>query len=202
MKKLKIVCLAFLSIFLLNTTKAQQGFGIRGGVVASDQKISIANLIDANPKSKLGLDLGVVYNLPLSSNFSLQPEIHYTQMGWKVNAFITDLSANFDYIRIPILVKYDVLPKNEKLSLSPFAGPYLAHLVKEDVDLLSDVLNDIPLKKVDVGIDFGLMLNLQSGFFLDVRYMLGLTNLNDLNTGVELGDINNKGISVGVGFIF
>lgn len=181
-------------LFIGQQAIAQSGFGFRFGAVSSDQSI---NVLDLNPKSKIGLDVGVLYNLDLGGGLALQPEVHYTQMGFKVNAFITNLKANMDYVRIPVLFKYDVLSKNENLNLSPFIGPYLAILANEDIDLVS-LIGDLPIKGTDVGMDFGVMLKLANGLFFDVRYSQGFGNILDL----PVGEIKNSAFGAGIGYMF
>lgn len=196
MKQITQVFLLFIFALSIQTASAQ--FGLRVGANNSDQSIS-ALTVNLNPTSKLGLDIAAVYNHSFDGGLAIQPEVHYSQMGFKVDVFsVVDLRADLGYIRIPILIKYDVLQNNDNISLSPFVAPYLGILASEDVDLLSLISNNLPYKSTDVGFDFGLMLNLSSGFFVDVRYVLGLTNVLDL----PVGEIKNTALSFGVGYMF
>jgi hypothetical protein len=190
----------FLLLFLMGfqSGMAQSGFGLRVGANSADQSISALS-VNLNPKSKLGFDLAVFYNHDLDNGLAIQPEIHYSQMGFKVDIVgIFDLKADLGYIRIPILIKYDVLSTNPNIALSPFVAPYLGILASEDVDVLSLLSSNLPYKSADVGFDFGLMFSMESGFFLDVRYVLGLTNVLDL----PVGEIKNKALSFGLGYRF
>lgn len=57
------------------------------------------------------------------------------------------------------------------------------------------------IKGIDFGINFGLGYKLASGIFLDARYNLGLSNINDLEGSDELKN-QNQVIQVSVGYLF
>ena len=203
MKKTTLITLAFAILFIGQQAIAQSGLGIRGGFVVSDQKVKILSAFDANLKSKVGLDLALLYNMEFENGMSFQPGVHYTQMGSVADVGVSEVKGEFDYIRIPLLLKYDVLSTNESFDLSPFAGPYVAFLINEDVDYLSIVLDDLKMKTLDIGADFGLMLKHSSGLFIDVRYMLGLTDISKVEVfGLNIGELKNSAIGVGIGYIF
>jgi len=184
---------------IANQAKAQSGFGIRAGLAFSDTKVDLIDAVDINFKSKTGLDIAVFYNYEAGNGVSLQPEVHYVQLGFKIDVFgIISPRGDLDYIRIPLLIKYDLLNANENLNLSPFIGPYFGILVSENVDLVS-IIADIPFKNTDVGLDFGLNLKLANGLFFDARYTLGFQNIVD---DAPIGELKNSSIALGIGYQF
>ena len=175
----------------------QTGFGIRAGVLFANQDFESIGL-GTDAKGKLGLDLGVVYNARLGNGFFVQPEVRFAQMGFTFDGLsITDLDANLNYVRIPILIKYDLLQDQTSLTISPFIGPYLGILVSTDIDL-DNFFNENLYQSTDAGAELGIMVNTRGGFFIDVRYLLGIQNIIDL----EQGEIRNKALNFGVGYIF
>lgn len=197
MKRLILMSLAICAFAF--SMQAQSGFGFRAGLMFSDQRIEVGEGLDINPKAKTGFDANLFYDLDLGNGLHFQPELHYTQMGFKVGGipFVTP-RADLNYVRIPILFKYDLLANNDDMVLSPIFGPYFSILVSDDVDLLNIVAEELPFNDTDLGFDFGLMFNMSNGFYVDARYTLGLQNVVDL----PIGELRNQGFSAGVGYRF
>ena len=60
-------------------------------------------------KSKIGFYAGVFMNAPISSEFSIQPEVVYSQQGAKFKDMgnVTDRKLNLGYINVPVMVQYN-----------------------------------------------------------------------------------------------
>ncbi len=190
--------LLLFSIFIGQQVEAQNGFGLRVGLVSSDTKADLVDLLDINLKAKTGFDIALLYNYETGSGVSIQPEVHYTQLGFKVDVGFIKPKGDINYIRIPVLIKYDVMSNNDNLSLSPFVAPYLGILASDDIDLLSLFTDDLPITSTDVGLDVGVNFKLSNGLFFDARYTLGFQNILDL----PVGELKNSAIGVGIGYIF
>jgi hypothetical protein len=85
---------------------SQVGFGVKGGLNLTD--FSYSNIYWGAYHSKTDINLGIMFSVPLSPVFYLQPEIVYSRQG----AIFTDaqdnitLRYNYDYLNIPVLAKY------------------------------------------------------------------------------------------------
>jgi len=127
---------------------------------------------------------------------SIQPELLYVQKGAKIDTGFdeVDSKVHIDYIEIPVLLKASFGAGSAKPNL--FVGPAIGILMSakvktsvEGVDLgdlaevdMKDELNSMDLGLViGGGVDIGKML-------LEVRYEIGLSNLNKTPEGYE-GDM-------------
>lgn len=189
-----------LALFIgVMSAQAQSGFGLRAGLMFADQKVDVADGFNINPKSKTGFDVNLFYDKDLGNGMRIQPELHYTQMGFKIGGIpIITPKAELNYLRIPLLLKYDVLSNNDNMVLSPIFGPYFSFLLSDDIDLVSLFTNNLPFNDTDFGFDFGLMFNMSSGLYVDARYTLGLQNVAD----IPVGELKNRGFSAGIGYRF
>ncbi|HUV36165.1 MAG TPA: porin family protein, partial [Patescibacteria group bacterium] len=87
---------------------------------------------------KGGFTCGVFLNYAITDNFSLQPELLYTQKGVKDNLydglFTVDLTASFDYIELPVLAKYTFMPQ-KKFRPNIFGGPSVAFTMSSELEV-------------------------------------------------------------------
>lgn len=168
------------AVAMSSLTFAQQ-FGIKGGMNVSSLSKD-ASLSDQ--KSKIGFNAGVFMNAPLAANFSIQPELLYSQMGDKSTSTSTTTvggttvvskttgSTNLDYVTVPVMFQYNATP-----------GFYL-----------------------EAGPEFGLMVSGKSKGDTTVTSTTGTTTTTSTNSGsVDIKDnLNtfNFGIGLGAGYYF
>ncbi|MEM1323661.1 MAG: porin family protein [Bacteroidota bacterium] len=202
---MKLVSKVFLIVAFVFTghfaAQAQLSFGGRVGV-----NLASVSGEDDNSDSKLGLDIAAVIVLPVSETFFIQPEVHFLQKGGKEEDGFSgqEIKSTLNYIQIPILAKY-VFGDQETLGFYVLGGPSIGlgvgvKTAVGDNDATGS-FEDAGFKAFDFGVDLGVGVLVPAGpgtFFIDVRYLLGLSNINDLEFG---GDINNRGINFGVGFL-
>jgi hypothetical protein len=177
-------------------------------------------------KRRVGFQVGAYLTHPLSSNVSLQPELHYIQKGTKVQATVTDVEGagavegevglRFAYLEVPLLLRVDMGGQ----SLRPFfvAGPSVAYRVSCSLDVAAEGLSfgvdcdqgdndpatsDDPFKKYDVGGIVGVgVAGTKGGRALSaqVRYSRSLISI----ARESIDDVSPKhtGISIlfGIGF--
>jgi hypothetical protein len=167
-------------------------FGVKGG-------LNVANLNTDDPdfeditSAKTGFVGGAFATFGLGSLFAIQPELLYSQKGFKAedDLFEVDAQLAVNYFEIPILLK-------AQFDLSMFrpaiyAGPVLSLETSCKVEGSEggiDISADCDLdeggfanrKTTDWGAVFGANLDFLLGpvvLILDARYQLGFTNLND-----------------------
>ncbi|MEK8180938.1 porin family protein [Flavobacterium buctense] len=128
---------------------------------------------------------GAVLEFKLLENLSLQPELVYSSQGTKINEAAFD-DINYNYITVPVMAKF-YLTKN-KLSFE--AGPQFSFLVNENV------ADQFEGETFDFGIAGGLGYNITDNFFLQARYIAGLTEAS------RNAEVTNRVIQLSVGFKF
>ena len=183
----KLVLGAALAVSSL--TFAQQ-FGIKGGMNVSSLSDD-ASLSDQ--KSKIGFNAGLFMNAPLAANFSIQPEIIYTQYGSKGNYTAPVITSNgvvnqefsssthLDYIAVPVMFQYNATP-GFYLEAGPEFGLSVSAKNKIKNETTGETLAESDNYKDDInGFNFG--LGLGAGYYftpnigLTARYVAGLTDI-------------------------
>ena len=113
-------------------------FGLKAG-------INISNVYDSqgeqfNADSKLGLAAGVFVALPLGKYFGVQPEILFSQKGYKGSGSLLGSSYSYsytsNYIDVPLL--FAVKPIS---MITILVGPQYSFLVKDSYTFNSAVIN-------------------------------------------------------------
>lgn len=164
--------------------------GIKGGVTSTNVSISSSASELEDTSARAGFVGGLYAGFGIGRYFSIQPEVLYSQKGFKYVGDVGELNAKLDYLEVPVLfrVTYDV---GEAGDVAPTA--YVGASVGFEVscklsnqllnlscpDLPGEVLN-VSRKKTDFSTVFGGGLDINLDLLvvvLDVRYNLGLTNL-------------------------
>jgi hypothetical protein len=209
--------------------QTETGFGIRAGINLADNQFK-ADDFDETYGNRTALLAGLFVIIPINSNFALQPELWYIQKGGEASASFSFFDEDFsfssalllDYLEIPVLARYQpVVSGRARPSL--VAGPSAGFLMKaksrikiggesETADIKSQ------LRTTDISLLFGGGLEFSSGLgrlSLDLRYMLGLTNIlktdnneafndpfdDDFDEAGE-GTIRNRGLTLTLGLRF
>lgn len=216
MKKL----LLFIALAIAGQTylSAQEfGLGAKAGV-------NFANIggDDYDGKSKTGFHVGLVAEFMLTDRFGIQPEVLYSTQGTKIEesgtefgmSYNIEAKQNLDYINVPVLVKYYF---TDALSLE--FGPQIGFLVKGEQDYTMSFdgetesgKEDIKeyVKSTDFGLAAGLGYKFNGGLFVNARYVLGLSNINDENQEIDdildefssASKIKNNVFQISLGFMF
>lgn len=169
--KYLIVCSLLLSSLFGFQAKAQDedlrdkvGIGFKAGINSS-------NLYDTKSESfehdaKIGLALGGYLSIPLGKVIGFQPEVMYSQKGYKGSGNI--LTADYNYTR---RTDYLDIPLQLQIKPAPFvtilAGPQYSFLLSKGIDFESgaisvDQQNDIEnndIRKNTLGAIVGLDFN-------------------------------------------
>ncbi|MDH7445596.1 porin family protein [Aquimarina sp. 2201CG14-23] len=165
--------------------------GFKGGVNYS----SIIGDADS-PEGRVRIHLGAVIEYPISQKFFLQGELLYSSQGYKIDISGVEQKISLNYITLPIIAKIHI---TTPISLE--TGPQfslLSTVSNEDVpdnDPFFDAFNDF-----DFSWAFGVGYKLESGMFFQLRYNLGITNIND--TGVINVTNRNSIAQLSIGYLF
>lgn len=182
-----------------------QQFGVKAGMNVSSLSDD-ASLSDQ--KSKIGFNAGVFMNAPLAANFSIQPELMYSQMGDKYNQKIGSTtyarSKHLDYITVPVMFQYNATP-GFYLEAGPEFGLLVSAKNKFTNETANTTINESSNYKDDLnGFNFG--LGLGAGYYftpnvgLTARYVAGLTDVaKDRISGDK---VRNNVFQVGLAYKF
>ena len=180
MKKL-ILIFAFLVLGLSQSNAQMLKFGVKAGAnFASLEGDGLEGL-----ETYTSFHFGALLELKVFENFSLQPELLYSSQGAKVNSEAVD-DINFNYVTVPVLAKFYLI--SDRLSVE--AGPQFSFLVNENV------ADQFEGETFDFGIAGGLGYNITDNFFLQARYIAGLTEAS------RNADVTNRVIQLSFGFKF
>jgi hypothetical protein len=197
-KVLLIVAVMLLSIS--TGSFAQVKVGVKAGLNFANQDWSSQG-ISVSPDSRTGLLIGGFVNLKLSDEFAIQPELLYSMKGAKLASGALfddsdDVTLKLNYISVPVMAKYYFGGFNLQ------AGPTFDFLVSakaeegsEDEDIKDE------FKGMDLGLGFGLGYDLPLGLCFDARYILGLSDINDMSEEGNV-EVKNKSFQIAVGFRF
>lgn len=218
MKKVIILLAIGLGVFSLKSYSQEQQtvmeptlkpkFGIKGGVNLTN--LYVQDVSDEN--MKVNFHAGFFAKLPVTTGFSIQPELLYTSKGAKetYNNFFSgngEYRFNLNYIELPVALVFNVTP-----NFNLHVGGYAAYLVNTNITNLDknsgDItqvsnLNEDDFHRFDAGVLGGLGVDIQN-FTIGARYNYGLCKVGKSGSfaGQALKDAKNSAIQVFIGFGF
>ena len=188
----------FLGILFCVQTNAQSSKREEGIVIGIKGGLNMSNFMgDVEDQGmRTSIHLGLLAEIIVSDNFSVQPELLYSGQGSTYTGSAPGFArTKLDYLTVPVLGKFGL---TDKLSFE--AGPQLGFLVsaKRKTNTSNDKIEGV--KTLDFGLNAGLEYELGSGVIFQGRYNLGLTD-----TGLT-GDSNkrasNSVIQFSIGYLF
>lgn len=182
---MKPVLLFVVALFVLtaHTTHAQLAFGPKAGLNFASIDFDDP---DATYESRAGFNLGLFMRAKFD-RVAIQPEVLlFTQRGESSAAFnLVDVKERFTYLSVPVMFKfYPFMGLNVQL------GPQFGFLLdgeQEYETAFVTVKRDITeaYKETDIALAAGLGYDFEFGLGLDVRYNIGLKDINDAADGEE-----------------
>ena len=182
------VAMALVAILTAGTASAQHAnIGIKAGL----NLYNINNDNGTGYYTKIGFYAGLLSHIHLSREWAIQPELVYSAQGAKSTVTSVDTKINLGYINLPLMIQY-MFDNGFRLQ----AGPQLGFLMSAKAEVnntKTDIKNE--LKTVDFALGFGAgYIHSASGFGVEARYNLGLSNINDNSTVKQ----TNRGFQLGV----
>jgi len=166
-----------------NTPPGHVNLGIKGGL----NYFNVHNDDGTKYDSRFGYHFGLLGHIHFDNHFAIQPEIVYSTQGARYTNENGNTNYYLDYINVPVLFQY-MFDNGFRLQ----AGPQVGFLISASE-------NKDNLKSIDFALSFGASYVIPStGFGVDARYNLGLSNIN------ENSDVNstNRGFQLGLFYIF
>jgi len=224
--KTKALLLAMTTTAFALGAKAQETpgttFGIRAGV--NFQNINGRDLFDEKLENKIktGFHVGVNAEIPIATDFYLQPGVLFTTKGAK-SKDDDDIKVNLSYIEVPINFLYKPELGMGKLLLG--IGPYIAFGIggkvsnadgkETDVEFTKEVsaqnfstaaaLGYYPyFKRFDAGGNLLVGYEFSNNFSVQLNAQLGMLNINSDIKDISDDDtkFKNTGFGVSVGYRF
>lgn len=177
----KVILVTFLSLSF-NAVNAQIfQFGLKAGINYSNYTGS-----DVNTDAITNFHAGLVSEIKVFKNFSLQPELYYSTQGAEIDNLGEQFKNELGYISIPLLAKF-YLTDDLSLELGPQASFLLSE--RNEVDSNDSIT-------FDFAVAGGLSYKFGKHFFVQGRYGLGLTEAK------RDADIKNSVLQASIGYMF
>jgi hypothetical protein len=157
--------------------------GIKAGLNFANQSFS-SDLLSTSPDARTSWHAGFFLTVKAGS-FGVQPEILYNSVGYKFDDDVTKI----DYVSIPVMIRF-----NFAKIVNIHAGPQFGILLSasdEDGDIKEQ------LKSSDLGIGAGIGLDIPMGLTASVRYVFGISDVNDSPLDVK---VKNNVMQVSLGY--
>ena len=171
-----------LLIVSVSSEAQQSAFGVKGGLNLTNLKVSDP---DASYDSRSGFHAGFFVREKFSK-VAIQPEILISTLSTDVSSTsFGDFQDRFTYLNIPIMVRFYVVD-----GLNFHAGPQFGFLLDGDRTYsgpLGQGSEDIKdyYKDSDVSISLGGGWDFPFGLNVDVRYNIGVQDINEASGGEE-----------------
>ncbi|MCB0661566.1 MAG: PorT family protein [Saprospiraceae bacterium] len=217
MKNLQSLFILLIVFFSLGTVFGQNtSIGLRAGA----SYFTIDNdLIDEDANYTMGLNLAIPFEYSLSSIFSLQPELNFTQKGIEFDGTQDGedlyIKLRTNYVELPVLFKARY--GNDFIKGYAFVGPSIGFAANrfistkigdgdcetESIDFITE--GDVQDQRWEVSAIGGVGIDIAAGpgaFVVDVRYALGLTDDSkfDGDKPTDWKKSLNKGCTLSVGY--
>ncbi|HZH66836.1 MAG TPA: porin family protein [Flavisolibacter sp.] len=172
---------------------AQTAFGVKAGANIANLKFSGGG-VSESLDSKIGFHAGGFVNIPVSSNFRIQPEALFSMEGAKNKE--DNSKVNLSYINIPVMFQYSA--SGFYGETGPQLGLLMSAKAKEDGEE-EDVKDQLETTNLSWAIGAGYKLSNGLGF--GARYNLGLSNIGKSEDGEE-GKLKSNVIQIGLTYTF
>lgn len=206
----KVVLIAFISFISLAVT-AQVKFGaqIGGNIANVDGQLGSQAIVT---KSKFGVVLGLVAQMPLSKTVFFRPELNFIQKGYSGDISGETIEATLNYFEVPLNIVFDV-PAGGSSTLFFGGGPSIgfgisgnekygteSSKIKFD-GATSSTDSYMHLKGTDFGGNLLAGIKMNSGVCISLGYAIGFTNLVP-GTNIADGSLKTNGLNFKLGYLF
>jgi hypothetical protein len=207
------------------SVQAQVSFGVRAGYQHASANLT-ENLDALTPDFKPihAYSFAAVVDIPLGYGFHIQPEVAYTQKGFRLEEGFefelfnfpipvdAEVESRFNYIELPLLMKYEIGKGKTKAYI--MGGPSMGYATSGRLISRANLLVDIKLLDTPIDLEainyervewsavVGGGISYDAGpvkMFADARYQHGFTELYDIPVVDEM--ISNKSFGINAGFL-
>ena len=185
MKQVLLVLLLTASTFILKA-QTHTNFGVKGGLNIANFKFQNSS----TPNSRLAFHLGALAHVHVATHWAVQPELLYSGQGAKSTSGNVEYKYKLNYVNVPVILQYMT---GSGLRLE--AGPQLGIMVsakQKAGSVESDIKNNFKTFELAWALGLGYISN--SGFGVDGRYNIGLTDINNQGGGYVKNRVWELGI--------
>jgi len=153
--------------------------GLRGGINSANVKTSD----NSKTNGLTGVSVAAVVEIPVYRRVSFQTEIGFSQYGYSGTLSGNDIKLNYDVVEAQLLGKLKVFHRNNKLNVSLLGGlapgvRLSAKVSSGNLGLNVNTFTRTLSASGVVGGNFSYRLGKNTELGVDIRYLIGLTNLS------------------------
>ncbi len=186
----KLACIFLFSLLVSFSLVAQVSIGLKAGGALSGHAYESIGLGESDFVKPTYLG-GLFVSIPLTDKFSIQPEVLYSNKGFRTGrpeipgGRVGDrLYFNLRYVNVPIMLQYHVLDR-----LTVELGPELGYLLGSSSEIgmfnlftqsstsFDELLSSY--RDFDVALNLGIGYALSDRWSVNLRYNLGLRDITD-----------------------
>jgi hypothetical protein len=190
-----------LPTFVMMLAVYSYGQGIIGGAKAgmnlANQKYT-SDGFALDTKVRPGVHLGVYALYMINEQFGVQPELLFAMQGSKWDFGGDDEKFKFNYLQLPILLRYNIT-EAISIHLGPQFGFLLSAEVEEEDGDTEDIKDNI--KGLDFAAATGAEYEMPNGLGFGARYVLGLSNIADPEDPDDNVELKNRTFQLYVKYI-
>ena len=212
---------ALLTIIILLVTFASNAWSI--GLLTKGVKVGIGiSSLSISPEadnttysSNMAIMFGGFVRTDIIPMLAIQPELLIVigkgqKSETEVSGQTSEVTTKINYLEIPVLFKYKIPVVGVKptIYLGPALGIKIGASTDPEFKDADGKIVDPKIKSTDLGFAFGADLQMPMGLLFDLRYTLGLTNIDDSEEpdpeppNYEDPSFKNGNISIMVGYAF
>ena len=177
MKNAILLAITLMLSHMLIAQRNNVEFGIKAGVNSANFNLEPS----FNTDSRISFHLGVLSHIHVSEHFAVQPELMISGQGAEYG---NDREDKFTYLNLPVLAQV-MFGDGFRIQTGPQFG-LLLNAKSENGNTEADI--DDNFKRGEVSWSFGGGYLFHSGFGVDVRYNLGISNISEDNDD----DVKNR----------
>jgi hypothetical protein len=151
--------------------------GIKGGYNVSS--VSFDGTLESETERLHGFHLGIYVESYIGKYLAVQPEILYSQQGYKMIDEDGTFTQKLDYLNVPLMLKLYPI-KSFFLEAGPQVGFSISHKETYDSErLFGDTSRELEPNNFDFGINLGAGFKSDAGLTLAARYHIGQNDIYD-----------------------
>jgi hypothetical protein len=159
--------------------------GVSIGIKAGPNFANVSSSSDINTDGVTSFHGGAYANIKLLA-LSIQPEVLISSQGTQ----IADEELNLNYINVPVMVMF-----NLPLGLNVHAGPQFGFLTNVEDEDGTDLSEFYKGSDISLGLGAGWSI---SKFNVTARYLIGLSDINDVPQSTD--ELKNNVFQISLGF--
>lgn len=188
MKKISLVIGSLLAV---QAASAQISIDPEVGLNVSNISSAVGDNDPETRDSKVGMNVGLGFNIGLYKGLYIKPGIQYTMLGDQADLLVGHNTTTYHYLRIPVNLGYRFdLPGNSG-AIFLEAGPYVGFGLSgksrtENLPIIGALENDIEFggdnnetNPLDFGFNFGGGYETPWGIYFKANYGLGVANMSN-----------------------